>query len=411
MKNRVIASVTLCAALLFSGPASAQTADNCAAPLASGSATQTSGAALTIANGPKQYLLPACFANQTPLNMHTYTYKTGLANAPGGLKVHVLYPPGFMGTHPLPVVAIFHGGGWSSGNPLYWLAGARYLASRGAAVALFQYRLRSVNGATTQDSVKDALSAIRWLRKNAATLSVHKDRILAVGDSAGGHLAIMTGSGTSLSDEKGADARFSPEPYGVVAFYPVLDTTSTEYVCWRGRKDPDVSPVKLMSSGDNPHMLIIQGDNDIQPLLNPNGAKPVATAQKFCGVKNDVVKGTRCWVQVIPGAPHSFMDNFTGDVAGQGINYTYRMGMTFLDQFMGDLNMLGFANAKTLPFDQRLAYIKTAATQGPAGTQDCSTNNIQRYWDFTHALGYPLSNAFCTKGYTTANGTVCTGKN
>lgn len=360
---------------------------------------------LSTFRNPGEVLVPGCFTGQGPVTIHTLTYKQGMPDAPSGLRAHVFYPPGFLGGTRLPVVAAFHGGGWNAGNPMYWAAGARYLASRGAAVVSFEYREYGVNGNDPTEAVRDAVSAIRWLRKNADALAIDPQKILATGDSAGGHLALMTALYRGPSDETGADAALSYSPQGVVAFYPVLDTTSPEFTSNTnsGGMQPQISPILSLSSTPHAPFLILQGDADTIELLNPNGVPAATNAIQFCNKSNSYVSpGVRCWNVTVSGAPHSFMDDFEGSYgSGVGENDDYRFGMAQLDSFMGDLGFSGFT-ADSLA--SRLNRVTTAIA-------DCSTNHIPKYWDLTYLFGYPLRLAGCGSGQTTQSGVACTGTN
>jgi acetyl esterase/lipase len=73
------------------------------------------------------------------------------------------------------------------------------------------------------ESVKDARSALRWIRQNAAALHVDPDRIVASGQSAGGQLAL----GTALFDdvnETTDDLTVSPRPNALVLYSSNVNT-------------------------------------------------------------------------------------------------------------------------------------------------------------------------------------------
>ena len=88
--------------------------------------------------------------------------------------------------------------------------------SKGCVVANVEYRLAKV--APAPAAVEDVLQAAEWFRKNAARWNVDKDRIVAIGTSAGGHLALMTG----LTPKS---ARFGPigNVSAVINFYGITD--------------------------------------------------------------------------------------------------------------------------------------------------------------------------------------------
>lgn len=98
-----------------------------------------------------------------------------------------------------PAIAFFHGGGWVFGNRNEFYGACRRYAARGFVTATFQYRL-SINAdgtypnpkVTLVECVKDARSAVRWLRAHASEFGIAPDRIVASGQSAGGQLAWST---------------------------------------------------------------------------------------------------------------------------------------------------------------------------------------------------------------------------
>lgn len=98
-----------------------------------------------------------------------------------------------------PVIAFFHGGGWVFGSQEEFHEACRRFARKGYVAFSFQYRLsRNEDGTyphpdiTPVESVKDARSAIRWLRENAEKLKIDPEKIAVGGQSAGGQLALST---------------------------------------------------------------------------------------------------------------------------------------------------------------------------------------------------------------------------
>lgn len=98
-----------------------------------------------------------------------------------------------------PAIAFFHGGGWVFGDPSEFHGACKRYAEKGFVTFSFQYRL-SINedgayprpGVTLIECVKDARSAIRWMRENAESLNIDPNKIVVCGQSAGGQLAWST---------------------------------------------------------------------------------------------------------------------------------------------------------------------------------------------------------------------------
>ncbi|RYE14826.1 MAG: alpha/beta hydrolase, partial [Sphingobacteriales bacterium] len=91
---------------------------------------------------------------------------------------------------PTPVVINIHGGGWNKGVRQSQ-TGFNSFFKAGFAVANISYRL--TGQATAPAAVEDARCALIYLIKNAKALNIDTDKIVVMGGSAGGHLALMAG--------------------------------------------------------------------------------------------------------------------------------------------------------------------------------------------------------------------------
>jgi acetyl esterase/lipase len=106
------------------------------------------------------------------------------------LKLNVAYPA--EGKGPFPAVVLIHGGGWLQGDHKEHVGLSLRLAEKGYVAVTVTYRLAPEHRFPAQ--VHDVKCAVRWLRANAATYKVDKQRIGVFGHSAGGHLACMLGT-------------------------------------------------------------------------------------------------------------------------------------------------------------------------------------------------------------------------
>ncbi len=100
------------------------------------------------------------------------------------------------GPGPFPLVVCIHGGGWQSGAKSGYAMAMGVLAQRGYASASIEYRLAPKYQFPAQ--LQDVRRAVQYLRAHAAELKVDPSRIAVIGDSAGGHLALLLG----LTDPK-----------------------------------------------------------------------------------------------------------------------------------------------------------------------------------------------------------------
>jgi acetyl esterase/lipase len=101
---------------------------------------------------------------------------------------------------PTPTVLFFHGGGWTGGSKDAGLLAALPYAEMGYAVVNVAYRLAGVSLAPA--AVEDARCALRWVYRNAKQYNFDLARLVLTGQSAGGHLALITGM---LTEDAGLD--------------------------------------------------------------------------------------------------------------------------------------------------------------------------------------------------------------
>ncbi len=95
---------------------------------------------------------------------------------------------------PMPVLVIFHGGGWLINNKSIMRQMAEYIAVHADIVVVnVDYRLLSSNYNTTRlnQIVEDALGATLWVQRHIGRYQGDPSLIAVTGDSAGGHLAAM----------------------------------------------------------------------------------------------------------------------------------------------------------------------------------------------------------------------------
>ena len=121
-----------------------------------------------------------------------------------------------------PAMVFFFGGGWKTGDRTHFLNHAKYFSKRGLVCFLVDYRTRDKHQTTPFESVKDAKSAMRYIRKNASQFHIDETKIIASGGSAGGHLAAATAFIDGYN-EIGDDLSVSCIPNALVLFNPVID--------------------------------------------------------------------------------------------------------------------------------------------------------------------------------------------
>jgi acetyl esterase/lipase len=185
---------------------------------------------------------------------------------------------------PRPAIILIHGGSWLFGtrHQLHWYA--RKLAAKGYVTATVTYRMMPRYGFPA--CLYDCKAAVRFLRDNALQYGIDPNRIGAMGNSAGGHLAAMLAT-TKPSDGLEGDTK-SPAPSNVQAAVVLYGVTDLGYYrapkgyislfgfarkfvrsflskSWQPEGDPYVkaSPINYVS-GDTCPTLVIHGTKDHQ---------------------------------------------------------------------------------------------------------------------------------------------------
>ncbi|HZT80610.1 MAG TPA: alpha/beta hydrolase [Gemmataceae bacterium] len=129
------------------------------------------------------------------------------------------------GKGPFPCVVCVHGGGWHLGTRKSYTQTVLALARRGYVAATVSYRLSPASRFPAQ--INDVKCAVRWLRAHAEQYHIDKDRIGALGESAGGHLVCLLAT-TTKQDGLEGDGGCADQPSKVccaVAWYPPTDLT------------------------------------------------------------------------------------------------------------------------------------------------------------------------------------------
>jgi len=126
-------------------------------------------------------------------------------------------------TGPVPAIMCIHGGAWMSGSKNDYDPTIRQFAAEGYVAAAIEYRFAPTHKWPAQ--VEDVKCAVRYLRAHAKELNIDPNKIGAIGDSAGGHLALLLG----LMDPKdglegnGGNRAVSSKVQAVVNIYGPVD--------------------------------------------------------------------------------------------------------------------------------------------------------------------------------------------
>lgn len=119
-----------------------------------------------------------------------------------------------------PAVLLLHGGAWRSGDRSQLRGYGIRLGMAGYVCVAAEYRL--ADEAAWPAQIEDTKAAIRWLRASAHELGVDPRHIVAQGNSAGGHLALLAAGtpGLEAFEGQGGNPGVPTDVAAVVAIYP-----------------------------------------------------------------------------------------------------------------------------------------------------------------------------------------------
>jgi acetyl esterase len=213
------------------------------------------------------------------------------------LALDIYYPPSMEAGKKYPAMIYFFGGGWNGGSTTQFEPHAKYFSERGLICVLADYRVKSRQKTSPFESLKDAKSAIRYLREHADRLKIDENQIIAAGGSAGGHLAAATAI-IDKYDEPTEDSSISSKPQALVLFNPVIDNGPGGYGFERiGDQYKDFSPLHNIEKGAPPTILFLGTEDSLIP---------VETVQYYKIVMEKV--GSRCDIHLYEGQKHGFFN-------------------------------------------------------------------------------------------------------
>ena len=160
----------------------------------------------------------------------------------------------------------FHGGSWSKGKPDWFFETAEAYAKQGFVVAVVEYRIKGRQGTYPFESVKDAKSAIRWIRENAKKYTIDPAKIIATGNSAGGHLCLATTLIENWNEETD-NLSINAVPNVILVNSGVYDLThrTTKWITEYDENKAlvkEISPNHLLKKSET-KMLLIHGEKDM----------------------------------------------------------------------------------------------------------------------------------------------------
>lgn len=195
--------------------------------------------------------------------------------APGGEPLRMDVYRSARLSSPAPVVLVIHGGSWQSGDRSQLADLNDHLASRGYVVAAVEYRLAPRwPFPAARDDVR---AAVAYLKAHASELGLDPQRVVLLGRSAGGQLALLVAYTAGGPAIRGAIAFYAPADLRYSYDHPanplVLDSRGviTAYLGGSPDQRPEVyaaaSPLNFVGAATPPTLLVHGGrDELVKPI-------------------------------------------------------------------------------------------------------------------------------------------------
>lgn len=240
------------------------------------------------------------------------------------LKAYVFSPEKKEIKESYSAIVIFHGGGWTIGEPAWAFELAQHFKELGMVAIAAQYRLSNQKDVTPLEAMSDAREVIKWMRMNKDSLHIDPDKIVAYGWSAGAHLAA---SAAIFNDSHST-------PNALVLVSPGVSLQKDDWfkkILMNRVEIDSVSPDKNVREG-LPPTIILQGRDDT--------VTPLAGVQNFANKM--IAAGNHCELIIYDGVGHLFTPSSEPD-----------------DQWPNpDLKIEAQASAKADEFLKLFGYIK-----------------------------------------------------
>jgi acetyl esterase/lipase len=244
-------------------------------------------------------------------------------------QVMDIYRPADNATH--PAILFVHGGGFRAGSRKGYTRNCIQLAQTGYVTATADYRLAPK--APFPAAVNDVKAAVRYLRANAARLSLDPQKIGATGGSAGGHLVLFLGVTGNVPEFEGngPNRDQSSRVQCVVSMYGPSDFTKSY-----GRSVDAAEVLPLFLGGDLEHAReahlraspLYWVTPDAPPTLAIQGTKDryVNYEQSVWIIERLLAAGVPAEIETIEGADHGFK--------GADLERAEKRMMGFFDRYL-----------------------------------------------------------------------------
>jgi acetyl esterase/lipase len=228
-----------------------------------------------------------------------------------------IYRPGYV-HEPVPAVIVVHGGAWQHGDNTEFAGLNAYLASRDYVVAAINYRLAPRWRFPAQRD--DVFAAMAYVKTHAGDLNVDPSRLVLMGRSEGGQLALLAAYTSGEPSIRGVISIYAPTDLRYQYEHPSSSSaapTRTVIESFVGGPPAraeqayfDASPINFVTPA-TPPTLLIHGLRD--PVISADQSGRLDERLQKAGVKHVFVR--------LPWATHACDTSLAGP-CGQITTYS-----------------------------------------------------------------------------------------
>ncbi len=229
-----------------------------------------------------------------------------------------------------PTLVYIHGGGWLGGTKNQITPFIIPYLQNGWNVVNVEYR---IGEGTAPQAVDDCMKAFQWISRNAKNFNIDTEHIVVSGESAGGHLALITGM---LNNIPGSNKYYSGDSLKIIAivnWFGITDIAGVDNFYKKQGQESNYAGIwvgnpKRMDSISNAFSPVKRITSSCPPVISVHGKKdsvvPYEQAVTFhkllnkAGIKNELVS-------IDDGKHLGFSD--------KEYQYIYTHIFNFLDQY------------------------------------------------------------------------------
>lgn len=194
-----------------------------------------------------------------------------------------------------------HGGGWLGGTKNQITPFIISYLERGWNVVTIDYR---IGEGTAPQAVDDCMEAVQWISRHAKNYNIDAEHVVISGESAGGHLALITGLLNSIPGSHRYYSGDSLKIKAIVNWYGITDIAGVDNFYKRQNQESNYAGIwvgnpKRMDSISNAFSPVKRITSSSPPVISIHGKKdsvvPYQQAVTFhellnkAGIRNELV--------------------------------------------------------------------------------------------------------------------------